>query len=62
MLFPAEDSNVYLRMKLNMNNIPSNINASNEYDALVLFADEDSDFATQIIIELERRGLKVYKY
>lgn len=44
-----------------MNSIPAKLNASKEYDALVLFADEDTDFGTKIIYELEKRGLKVSK-
>lgn len=49
-------------MKLNVNALPSKINASEKFDALVLFADEDSVFGEKMVIELEKRGLKVYKY
>lgn len=31
------------------------------YDAFVIFADEDIDFATEMINEMEARNLKVFK-
>lgn len=47
----------------NMNSIqPMNNYGTSHHDVLILYADEDIDFATEINNRLENHGLTVYKY